>query len=209
MNGFASLINGETALEGIDMPDRHESTAKPRRRSRVKIFLLVLFAVVSLVIAGLAIVGASYHGPRNLAAVTAVMPGAPLFPFAEIAPANRTAQRLLAIPLLLMRLQGARVAEAALLQVPAEQDFVLDWYRRAAPFQDWKKLRETKQSNGIRLLFSHDREVLQVIIGNTTAQSITPIQLIYLDGVSPEQIDSMQAESGEKQQGTPQPSAEL
>jgi len=177
------------------MADQHEATAKPRKRSRIKIFVLVLSALVLLVIAGLVIVGQRYHGPRDLAAVTAVMPGVPLFPFAEISPANPAAQRLLALPLLLIRLQGARQAEAALLQVSAEHDFVLDWYRRAAPYQDWQKLRETNQSNGTRLLFSRDREVLQVIIGHT-AQSITPIQLIYLDGVSPDQLTRLQSESG-------------
>jgi uncharacterized membrane protein YgcG len=177
------------------MADQHDATAKPRKRSRIKTFLLVLLAVISLIVAGAAIIGEQYHGPRDLAGVTSMMPGVPLFPFTEIAPANRTVQRLLAAPLLLMRLQGARTAEAVLLQVPAEHDFVLDWYRRAAPYQDWKKLQESKQSNGTRLLFVRNREVLQVIIGHTSKESITPIQLIYLDGVSDTQITRMQAES--------------
>ena len=167
---------------------------QPRTRSRFRTVLLTLIAVIGLMVAGLAIAGAQYHGPRNLEAVTKEMPGVPLFPFAGIAPSNRTAQRLLAVPLLLMRLQGAREAEAVLLQVPADRDFVLDWYRRAAPYQDWTKLQESPSNGGTRLVYLRNRELLQIVIGRTVNGMVTPIQLIYLDGVSDAQITRLQAQ---------------
>jgi len=175
------------------MADWHEAK-KPRARNWIRLFLLILIAVILLGVAGMAIISEQYHGPRTLTAVTTTMPGVPLFPFAVLAPANRTAQRLLAGPLLLMRLQGARTAEAVLLQVPAEPDFVLEWYRGAAPFQDWKALRETEQPNSTRLLFTRNREVLQIIVGHSSNHLITPIEIIYLNGVSPAQLERLAAE---------------
>jgi len=179
------------------MTDRHEATTTPRKRSRIRTFLLTLAAVIVFIVAGLLIAGESYHGPCDLAAVTAMMPGVPIFPLSDMASSNRTTQRLMAIPLYLMRrgLQGEhRVAEAALLQAPAERDFVLDWYRRAAPYQDWKKLQDARLNNSTRLVFLRNREVLQVIVGHSTDGLVTPIQLIYLNGVSDAQIRQLKGE---------------
>ncbi|MHB0937224.1 MAG: hypothetical protein ACYDCO_02190 [Armatimonadota bacterium] len=170
----------------------HDAT-QPRKRSRIRTILLTLTAVIGLIVAGLAIVGAQYHGPRTLDAVTKAMPGVPLFPFAGMAPSNGTAQRLLAVPLLLARLRGVRKAEAVVLQVPAEREFVLDWYRRATPYQGWTRLQEAPSSSGTRLVFLRNRELLQVVIGHTVNGINTPIQLIYLDGVSDAQITRLQA----------------
>jgi hypothetical protein len=179
------------------MADRHEATTTPRKRSRIRTFLLTLTAVIVFIVAGLWIAGESYHGPRDLAAVTAMMPGVPIFPLADMAPGNRTTQRLMAIPLYLMRrgLQGEhRAAEAVLLRAPADPDYVLDWYRRAAPYQDWKKLQVARLNNSTRLVFLRNHEVLQVIVGHSTDGLVTPIQLIYLNGVSDVQITRLQAE---------------
>ena len=175
------------------MADKHGAT-QPRKRSRIRIVVLTLITVIGLLVAGLAIAGQQYHGPRTLAAVTKAMPGVPLFPFAAIAPSNPAAQRLLAVPLLLMRLQGVREAEAVFLQVPADREFVLDWYRRAAPYQDWIKLQEAPSNGGTRLVYARNREVLQIIVGRTKGGIVTPIELIYLNGVSDAQISRLQAQ---------------
>lgn len=158
--------------------------------------MITLLVATGLMLAGLAIIGEQYRGPRTLDAVTMAMPGVPLFPFATIAPSNRAAQRLLAVPLLLMRLQGVREVEAVMLQAPADREFVLDWYRRAAPFQNWIKLQEAPLSGGTRLIYARNREVLQVIIGRTRGGMVTPVELIYLNGVSDTQISRLQAQSG-------------
>jgi len=175
------------------MAQQHEGK-QPRRRSRIRIVVLTLIGVIVLLAAGLSIAGGQYHGPRDLDAVTVAMPGVPLFPFADVAPSNRLAQRLLAVPLLLMRLQGVHEAEAVLLQVPADREFVLDWYRRAAPYQDWVKLQEAPSNGGTRFVYLRNREVLQIIVGRTVNGMVTPIELIYLDGVSDRQITQLQAQ---------------
>lgn len=163
----------------------------PRGRSwlakTITALLLIVFAAAGFV----ALLGVLYHGPTTIEAVTAVMPGVPLFPLAQVSSRNRGTQRALAIPLQLMRLQGATHAEAVLLQVPAEHDFVIEWYRRTAPFAQWHLVDYGDMGHRTRLVFLRGREGLQMLVGDTVGGLLTPIQIIYLNGLTPQQIEQL------------------
>jgi len=127
--------------------------------------------------------GALYHGPHTLAAVTAAMPGVPIFPLTSMAPFNISTQRALAMPLLLMRRQGAHRAEAALLQAPADREFIVGWYLQSASSQRWSLVANDTVGDNRRLVFLRAHEGLQVTVG-ATRNILTPVQLIYLEGLT-------------------------
>ena len=157
------------------------------RAAKALIIVLVCAGMVAGIYAGL---GRLYHGPRTLAALTAAMPGVPIFPFSAMAPMNIGTQRALAAPLLLIRWQGARHAETALLQAPADREFIVDWYRQAARSQGWTLVANDVAGAGRRLLFLREREGLQVMVGQT-ANILTPVQLIYLEGLTGPQVTQL------------------
>ena len=174
------------------MDAQHDEPKKRPRRGRWWKTSLLILAILVALGAGLTVLtGQLYHGPRSLDAVTQSMPGVPIFPFAEVAPGNTTAQHLFAILLFLMRLRGIPTAETALLSVPAERDFVLDWYRKATPFQDWSTAREEQISEGTRLIYTRDKEALLILIGQTHDGLTTMIQLIYLGGLNTQQLEEV------------------
>lgn len=171
----------------MEFMDAQKVVPAPRRRRFLWGVLLAFGTVVLVLVGAPLLIGQLYHGPRDLAAVTAAMPGVPLFPYARIAPENRLTQRTLGLPLLIARLQGAQRADAALLLAAADRDFVLDWYRRSAPFQQWQQVGTEELPGGTRLLFLRDHEGLQITVG-PTAFIDTPVQLIYLDGLTDRQV---------------------
>ena len=175
--GGDPLVSGNDDNEG----------AVPRRRRWGRFFLALFVIFILLVVAVRLLIGHVYQGPRTLADVVAVMPGVPLFPLTEVAPSNARAQRGLAIPLRLLRMQGVRHAEAAQLQAPADDYFIVAWYRRLAPSQGWSYAGEETLDSGTRLLFLRKNEGLQVFVG-ATSELYTPYQLIYLDGMTNTQI---------------------
>ena len=131
--------------------------------------------------------GTLYHGPETMGGVAVVMPGVPIFPVSSLAPANRGAQRAMALPLWFIRRQGATHAETALLQAPADQEFILEWYQQAARPQGWSLVGHDGVVGGRRLVFLRGREGLQVTVG-ATADIFTPVQLIYMDGLTTRQV---------------------
>ena len=173
------------------MDEQQEAPRPPRRRRWVRNLFLIFIGLIALAVGVLAIVSEQYRGPRDLAGVTAVMPGVPIFPFADVAPNNRAAQRTMAIPLLLLRKQGARQAETALLQVPADRDFIRKWYQQTMPFQGWEQVREDVTAQGTRIIYLRRQESVQVYVGKTHSGMQTNIQLTYLDGLQPHQIEQL------------------
>ncbi|HEY3377586.1 MAG TPA: hypothetical protein VGL77_08830 [Armatimonadota bacterium] len=162
-----------------------------QRVRRWCLFLLGLFLV--LVIIGYLVAGRLYTGPQTLTAVVRTMPHVPLFPLIEIAPDNRQAQRALAFPLWLMRWQGATRAEAAQLRAPADADFIQEWYQRVAPSQGWCYQGCETLRMGTRLLYLRRNEGLQILVGHTSANIYTPVQLIYLQGLTAAQVEQLAA----------------
>lgn len=165
-----------------------ETAARPRpRRSRfwsaVSLLILLAFAAV----AGYLALGLLYRGPASLDDVTQVMPGVPLFPLSRLASNNRLLQHAMAIPLRLIRLQGARRAESALLEAPGDSEFIVEWYHKVAPSQGWELVGEGKNGAGWRMLFVREQEGLQVLVGPTPF-IVTPVQLTYLSGMTNAQM---------------------
>ena len=173
------------------VPDYGEDTIPLRHRKRRVRWgwrLLKILGVFVLLLIGLRFALARmYHGPQDLPGVIATMPRVPIFPYAKMAPNNRQVQRAMAIPLLFMRYQGASRAEAAQLQAPADDFFIADWYRRIAPSQGWTFDGQQAMGANTRLIFTRGHEGLQVLIG-ATKDIYTPFQLIYLQGMSDEQL---------------------
>lgn len=174
-----------------DQQDMRENNPPKRRRRWGLIVLAVCSIFIGAIVGGIVIIGERYHGPRNLDEVTVAMPGVPIFPFADVAPANRTAQRMLALPLLLARMHGAVRADAVMLQAPSDRDFVQAWYKQAMSFQGWAQAKEEVTSERIRLVFTRRREAVQIFIGQTQDQIITPIELIYVSGLTSGQIQQL------------------
>ncbi len=145
---------------------------------------------MSLLVIGLALVGESYRGPRTLDEVPALMPGVPLFPLSSLSPHNRQMQRLLAIPLYLARLQGARSAHAVLLTAPGDGVFVSDWYRQLAPSQQWKLVNLEEDAGRTRLVFLRQREALQVTI-DRSGDLQTGVLICYLQGLTAAQLTQL------------------
>lgn len=168
-------------------------TSTRRRPRPLRVVVWSLLALLAVLIIGLVVIGESYHGPRDLKGVSLRMPGVPIFPYTSVAPRNRSAQRLLALPLLLMRARGVQAAETVTLLAPAERDFVRDWYRQIAPSQDWTLLRQDTVGRSTRLIFTRDHEVLQLLMGPTVNGLTTPVQLIYLRGVPARDISTIRA----------------
>jgi len=171
---------------------RAVETPRGKRRWPRKL-LLTLIGIVSLLVGGLAIVGEQYRGPRSLAEMTAMMPGVPIFPFADLAPNYRASQRLMAIPLYLARMRGIRQAEVVALLAPADRDFVLTWYAQSMPFQGWTPLGATETARSTRIFYQRGQEVVQLYIGPTVGGRRTPLQVLYFDGVSPQQMRELLA----------------
>ncbi|HEX2949333.1 MAG TPA: hypothetical protein VHV83_07165 [Armatimonadota bacterium] len=166
----------------------HDSDVPPRKKRRFlfRFFrVMVILTVVLLLINVL--IGFLYHGPRTMADVVQAMPGVPLFPLADITKTNRLAQRAYTLPLLFMRLQGAEKAEFAQLQAPADNFFIVDWYRRSLPTMGWDFYGQQRLYSATRLIFIREHEGLQVMVGESHDIQ-TPIQLIYLAGLPRRQL---------------------
>lgn len=189
------------------MPDREEHVATDRenatyravspRRKWLRKTLYVLGVLTLLGILARVGTGYLYRGPRTMAQVTAVMPGVPIFPLSEMSSSNTRAQRAMAVPLWLMRKQGAKRAELAQIYAPADAYFIAEWYRRIAPSQGWSYVGEEKVGSGTRIVFTREREALQVVVGETQ-DILTPVQLIYLQGVSEKQKRQLSASARDK-----------
>jgi len=160
-----------------------------RRQGRRRLVITILI-VLLILLGGYALLGLLYRGPRNLHEVAMVMPGVPIFPLSTIAPGNNRTQHALAIPLCLIRMQGVKRVEAALLQAPADVDFILDWYRTTSPKKGWTLIDQEAVSSGQRLLFARGGEGFQIIVGQTT-ESGKPVQLIYLNGLSKQHFQQL------------------
>lgn len=158
------------------------------RRRRWAWWTLGIFG--GLIVMGLALAqvsARSYRGPQSLDAVQAVMPGVPIFPFAELTANNRQQQAAMAIPLLLLRRQGAVRAETVFLQVPADPDFMQEWHERALAERGWTRRTVETVGENRRLLFISGHAALQVLIGRQRDLT-TAYQLIYLDGLPAEKL---------------------
>lgn len=168
------------------MDETSQGRARPRRRwvRRVVGTLLVLLLLAGS-LAALSLV--LYRGPRTLSDVVGAMPNVPLFPLSMLSSRNAAAQHALALPRWLLQRQGAQTVEIALLEVPADHGFVLDWYQRFAPYMGWTLARRETRGAGVRLVFLRGREGLQVII-SPNRDLVTAYQLIYLDGLTARQL---------------------
>ncbi|MHB9129511.1 MAG: hypothetical protein ACYDBB_00285 [Armatimonadota bacterium] len=171
----------------------HEFVAIPRRRRRGARVLWVILSVLLILWGIYAGLGQLYHGPRNLKDVVAAMPGVPIFPLSTIARSNHLAQRTLAIPRLLMRMQGAKDVQAAVLQAPGDADFILYWYREVTPTQGWQLSGDELISHGRRLVYLRGQEGLQVLVGDTKGGLFSPVQLIYMTGLTAQQAQQLAA----------------
>lgn len=170
--------------------DTIKSQFVPCRRRWVR-RLLVTAGILAVIFFGIpCLVGFTYRGPRDMDGVAAMMPGVPLFPLSTIAPGNLSTQRAMAIPLFIIRMQGVKRADIALLQAPADHEFVVDWYRMTAPRLQWMLVDQETLAQGSRLLFSRKHEGFQVIVG-PTPEINTPVQLIYLNGLSERQLQQL------------------
>ncbi len=107
-------------------------------------------------------------------------------PRTTIASGNANTQRALAIPFYVVRLQGVKHTEAALVQAPADRASVLEWYKMMAPRQAWTLSDQELIDKGTRLLYTRHHEALQIIIG-AGRDIFTQVQLIYLDGITERQ----------------------
>jgi hypothetical protein len=146
--------------------------------------LLILGMVLAVVSAR------SYRGPHSLEAVQVVMPGVPLFPFAELTANNTSQQTAMAIPLWLLRRQGAAHAETAFLQVPADPDFIEEWHRRALAKRGWTLSVREPAGEHRRLLFVKGDAAVQVLIGRQQDLT-TAYQLVYLAGLPPRKLTDL------------------
>lgn len=169
----------------------NEHTILPKHRSGWWKVVGIIFIVLLVLVTGVLLVSMAYQGPASLPGVLKVMPGVPIFPLSEIAPRNRAAQRGMAIPLMLIHFQGAQKAEVVQLHAPADADFVLDWYRRTSPSQRWSLLAQEQVTGGTRLLFVRGNEGLQVLVGKTRGGMVTPVQLLYIQGLTTRQLQQM------------------
>lgn len=161
-----------------------DGNTKPKSKWRRLKWTLGILGVFVVLIVGLVLLSARiYRGPQSIEAVKATMPGVPIFPFAELTANNRAQQSAMAIPLWMLRRQGATRADTAFLQVPADPDFIQEWHERAMTKLGWTiKLREQVGQNR-RLIFVKQQAALQVIIG-PQRDLLTAYQLVYLDGLS-------------------------
>ncbi len=142
--------------------------------------LLVVFATVSFISTRL------YQGPQTLDAVMTAMPDTPIFPFAELTTNNRAQQRAMAIPLWLLKRQGATRAETAFLFVAADPAFIREWYLRELTNDGWTLITATPR----RILFVKERSAVQITIG-PQRDLLTPYQLVYLNGLTKRQLTDL------------------
>ncbi|HOS42504.1 MAG TPA: hypothetical protein PK794_02330 [Armatimonadota bacterium] len=161
---------------------------KPTRRRWAR-WALATLAALGVLALGLTLVSAHlYQGPRTLDAVIAAMPEAPIFPFSELTANNRAGQRAMAIPLWLLRRQGAARAETAFLCVPADPVFLRAWYTGELTKADWTLATNGQQ----RLVFVKNHAAIQVLIG-PRRDLLTAYQLVYLDGLTDRQVAQLLA----------------
>jgi hypothetical protein len=161
------------------------------RKMRRVLIVLGVFAVV-LLGAG-AVTHALYHGPRTMAQVMAVMPGVPIFPLAAVAPGNALGQQIMAIPLWRLRRAGAGRAETVLLAVPADREFVIEWYELVSPKAGWTLSGKVQDGQTTRLFFTRSHDGFQVLIGSNN-DLICAYQIIYLQRISTELLKRLSAE---------------
>ncbi|OPZ88269.1 MAG: hypothetical protein BWY76_00022 [bacterium ADurb.Bin429] len=121
--------------------------------------LLVVFATVSFISTRL------YQGPQTL---------------------DRAQQRAMAIPLWLLKRQGATRAETAFLFVAADPAFIREWYLRELTNDGWTLITATPR----RILFVKERSAVQITIG-PQRDLLTPYQLVYLNGLTKRQLTDL------------------
>ena len=186
------LMFERTAVyEEIGASHEQPTLPHPRQRRRLRQRSLITLLVILFVLIGSYFsLDLCYRGPRDMGSILTAMPGVPIFPLSSVANGNHRTQRALAIPLLLVRLQGVTRAEAALLQAPAGRDFVLDWYKTMAPAQEWELADQETLAAGTRLMFTRKREGFQVIVG-AKSNTAASVQLVYLNGLTERQIQQM------------------
>ena len=93
---------------------------------------------------------------------------------------------LMAIPLWLLKRQGATRAETAFLFVAADPAFIREWYLRELTNDGWTLITATPR----RILFVKERSAVQITI-DPQRDLLTPYQLVYLNGLTKRQLTDL------------------